>query len=568
VAGREELLAARLGCLVSVIHASATTPLDPADRSILRWGSGAIRREHLHTRSRRVSPTALMIASHHRAAWCHRLLDHCPETLELLTDRCSRCGRTQTWLAARGIGFCDERGCGPLEGSGVFLPDDLADGYRTFAAICSPVPDERASAVAGLTSELQDLPPVALTAFALMIGLALEGSGNSMREALCKLSPSERSRAASGGAASLDDWPNRLRHDVRAELKARGVAHGDARRKLRAGLLSATIAQAGGERLRNLMLKALPEINVEVGRSFAGLDEEQILGSVAAKRIGVKHPRLQQLARSGIFEEEGIVEADRRRALYSAGSIAAAADARRNSSPIGYLMRQLGLPRYACEHIVGASDVEAEKHPFAMTMPGQPRVRTASAETYLNGFMTLRGAAFAPADVIRIDLAMKAVGGRLKPWRQVLLAIRRELLRAWLVDSPGPLIARLLIRPSELARFAALDARHGVDPEAFTSTLMSQIDAMTVLNLRQVDGPRLIAANLIHFEKGARALLANMEDVLDVARDYVSTAEAAASLNEGPKSAWHRVTRALGAQSSPAGWPRSRFEERFVARRS
>jgi hypothetical protein len=413
VVGRERELAARLGCPPSVVMAAATPILDADDATILRWGDGAIRRANLETRLRRISPISLATSSHHRAAWCNRLLDHCPESLEMLVDRCSRCGRAQRWLAARGIGYCDERGCGPIAGMGSMLPSELAEGYRLFAALCSPIAAQRRVAMAGLAPELASLPPITLTELTLKVGLALEGTAMSGRRAQTDLSPLERSRAASRGAAALLDWPLRLRREIREELARRGIGDGPARRDLRAGMLAAGRSIRGRNQLLGVMSKALPEIHVEVGRSFAGLDGERLLGSAAALRLGISHVELRNFASTGMFSEEGVVDGSYRRALYDAAQIEQAAAAWRSSAPVEDLMRPTGLPRYACERIVGAGDIERESHPFALTLPGQPRLRRDALDQYLHSLQSACRSGEVPTGCIRLSAAMRIVVGAL-----------------------------------------------------------------------------------------------------------------------------------------------------------
>ncbi len=567
VVGHEAALAARLGCPQATIVAASTPPIDARDGAVVRWGDGAIKREWLDSRLRRVAPGSLRLSDHHRATWCNRLLGHCPETLESLVDRCARCGRDQRWLAAEGIGWCDRRGCGPLDAIGEPLPAELADDYRTFAGLCSPIPQEREMARASLAPVLAELPPATLIDFVFRLGLALQDSTSSPRKALTDATPAERSRAAARGAAALTQWPLGLRAEVRRELAVRGSANGAARRRLRAGMLAAaSMLPSDDAGAPSILLAALPEIQGEVGRSFIGIDGARLLGSDAAGRLGISHAALRRHADAGMFVAEGVVERGYRRALYDCSVIDEAASAWRRSDPIGRLIRALGLPRYACERIVGAGDVTRETHPFALTLADQPRTLTASADAYLSSLVEACRHEAPPPNVVRLDAALKIVGGRLKPWRQVLDAVRKGQLAAWMEDGSAPIARRIHVLPADIAHHVMRNADDCLLDGAFVSPSMSQVDAMTVLNLRQIDGPLLESAKLLRFDKGRRSLLIKVDEVLAIARGYVATPEAAARIGIGPAAAWHETSHVLGPPQSPAGWPRQRFDDWFASR--
>lgn len=567
VVGREAALAARLGCPEATIVAASTPPLDVPDGAMVRWGDGAIRREWLDSRLRRVAPGALRSSNHHRATWCNRLLGHCPETLETLVDRCARCGRDQRWLAAEGLGWCDRRGCGPLDAIGEPLPGELADDYRMFASLCSPIPQEREIVHASLAPVLAELPPAILIDFIFRLGLALQDSTSSPRKALTGAAPAERSRVAARGAAALRQWPLGLRAEIRHELAVRGSADGAARRRLRAGMLAAASVLPSDDAGRpSILLSALPEIRGEIGRSFIGIDGARLLGSDAARRLGISHGALRRHADAGMFVAEGVVERGYRRALYESSVIDEAASAWRRSDPIARLIRALGLPRYACEMIVGAGDVVRETHPFALTLADQPRTLTASTDAYLSSLVEACRHEAPPPGVVRLDAALKIVGGRLKPWRQVLDAVRSKKLKAWMEASPAPIVRRIRVLPADIAHHLMRSADEGLLDGAFVSPAMSQVDAMTVLNLRQIDGPLLASAKLLRFDKGRRSLLVEVDEVLAIARGHVATPEAAARIGIGPAAAWHETSHVLGPPQSPAGWPRRRFDDWLASR--
>jgi hypothetical protein len=336
-----------------------------------------------------------------------------------------------------------------------------------------------------------------------------------------------------------------------------------ARKQLRAAIFVAAGQSRSNRDVAALLRGALPEAFVEIGRAFSGLDREALLGSVAARRLGITHAQLQTAARNGIFEEVCVHDGGYRRAQYSVKEIDDAATAWRTSSPLELVGRLTGLPRYACERIVGCGDIQRECHPYVLHRTEQPRVVSSSIDQYVSSIKEACTHDVAPLDAVRISSAMRAVGGRLKPWQHVLAAIRRGHLPCWITEGSAPLIQRLLVRPSQAERFAGLDADSGLSADAFLSDHMSQIDAMAVLNLRQIDGPILEEAGILSPLTGTRSFLFPTEDVLAVAADWISTSEASARMGISPVKAYHLLEWKFGARPSAAGWSRAAFEKAF-----
>lgn len=151
---------------------------------------------------------------------------------------------------------------------------------------------------------------------------------------------------------------------------------------------------------------------------------------------------------------------------------------------------------------------------------------------------------------------MRAVGGRLKPWRQLLDAIRERRLTAWLGDPARPLATRLLVQPEDARPFLELEADQDAVPDAICSPYMSQAEAVALLNLHQKNGPALRKEGLLTFRQIGPALGALVVDVVRLAETYVTAAELAA--REGGTAAdWNATLQAaLGPRPVRCGWPR------------
>ncbi|MBD8736231.1 hypothetical protein [Sphingomonas sp. CFBP 13706] len=561
--GYEEALAARLGCRPDDVRAAATPYIGPERNGIVRWGSGALVRAHLETRRRRVAPSALASAPHHRAAWMNLMLDYCPETLERLIDACPRCLRPLGWRSAWGIGHCDDPDCEVLPVGSEFLTTELASGYRMFAELGSPVPEERSRRLAAMAPEFAALHPVAILDFAFRLGTALDAGGRVGRGGVCDMPGDARARSVATGAELLQAWPGALREAVRSAIAADDGRTAAARRSLKASLLRAATPRSGGDAVEAMLRDAIPEVFVEVGRVFSGIDRAMILGSESARRLCVTHAELAAASQNGVFTEEAVHEGGYRRVQYVEAEIVAAAAARRDSVPIGVVVKSIGAPLYACERIIGSGAIERERHPFALTLHGQPRAVKASLEDYVTSVERACRATPPPADAVGLQPAMRSIGGGLKPWRRVLAAVIAGALPCWLSPAEGSLADRMLVRQSDVARFSAVENGDGVSDDAHLSTAMSQLDAMAVLNLKQTEGPRLLDAGLITAAAGRRSLLIPIAQVVSLAREWISTAEIAANTALSPARAYRMVEAVLGPKPSPAGWLRTDYDRAF-----
>lgn len=557
VQGHEEALAARLGCGPELIENLATPRLAPdgTASALVRWGAGSIHRQDLDMRRRRVSPLTLTQEPHARAEWMNRLLDYCPVSLERLVDTCPSCGRPLGWLSGWGVEHCDERRCRTLPPSGMVLDRELVDGYRSFAALVSPVPGEREAFVRHLHPDLRTLAPTTLADLTLRLGASIGGSGPMGRDALRLLPAETKARCAALGIRLLEDWPAKLRSSIVETLSTMPDDDGVERRRLRAALMSAAGTSEEFGSARPIVAGAVPEAFQEIGKAFAGMTGVMILGSAAARRLAVRHFELKRLVDAGLFHRETTLSGRHRRELYRRDEIEAAAVAWEGSVPIAAAERRLGIPRYAAERLISCGDLLAESHAFVLSQDGPPRLRPESIEAY-EALLVARARGIPGSTHVDLVTAVRAVGGRLKPWRQVLDAIARGDLEVSLRGHAGPLSRRLLVAAEAVSPFLRMDVDEGVPRDFAYSRKLSQADAMSVLNLYDKNAPEIREAGYLRFEQSGRADLASIDAVLAIASAHMSLGEAVArsgwSISESRKA----LSRELGTPRSVLGWDR------------
>lgn len=132
--------------------------------------------------------------------------------------------------------------------------------------------------------------------------------------------------------------------------------------------------------------------------------------------------------------------------LYDAGDIAAASFTWRGSAHLFLIERELGVPRYAPRET--ASDVLAKTD--------QTRVPRSAVKSYLLSIRDIAESEDGSEHDMSLVAAMRAVGGHLKFWRQVLSAVVSCDLPVDLRTGSGALAHCLVVMPEEIAPFRRL----------------------------------------------------------------------------------------------------------------
>jgi len=127
-------------------------------------------RSRFETRRRRIASIALAAGGRHRVGWMDRLLPYCPETLERLVDSCSECAGPLLWTGAGRIDVCGRCGETVQPSAAAPLPAALAEDYRAFAGLSSPIRGYRLPILAALPVRLAGVPCGTLSRLAFTSG--------------------------------------------------------------------------------------------------------------------------------------------------------------------------------------------------------------------------------------------------------------------------------------------------------------------------------------------------------------------------------------------------------------
>jgi hypothetical protein len=156
---------------------------------------------------------------------------------------------------------------------------------------------------------------------------------------------------------------------------------------------------------------------------------------------------------------------------------------------------------------------------------------------------------------IRIAQAMKAVGGRFKPWGPALQAFLNGDIAYSVDDVPGRFADRIRIHVKDARRVASLIYSAPTSQRLAPATMMSKADAMEVLNIASKQVTELFAD--VPTRKGGREKALAVVDVVAMARRSISSAELAARRGVATQIAYADAVRSgMAWLASAASQPR------------
>lgn len=551
-----ERLAFVIRCETALLCANAgeRVPPEAGSKSVdLRFGAHRVPRAYMDLNRRRISPLSLIKEDYHRLNWMNLLLPYCPESLERLVSSCMNCGSDLGWHYAKGIGTCEfcDREIPPSNEAA--LPDGQAGDYRLFANLASPSGRDMAAALAALPQKLQSTAPSTLVRLALQIGGIVQAAPTDSSPTLAVLGLDKPTLAAviSSGAALLRAWPTGLQDwvsarsvELRDDPHALQALHSRLRRLTRRGPAPAALC--------DLVIDALPHVRKHAVHSPA-VTRRYYLFKEVRRRLGLEAQEIKALREWEGIKFQRVTTSTHQKGQFDADQIDEIAPVFRTSIAFNSCTGRLKLPLYAVEQCCRPGLLEREDHPALLAARSRPSVRAASLTAFHNSLLRARSRGRRRREAVPLSVAVKRIGGRLKPWGSILGALVDRNLDFWLTGN-APTIRSIFVLPTDLAAFErSIDepADFGIE----SSATISQADAAEVLNIKSGLLSEVSVDLGIQFRATGRALITSRDTVLRAAAEVAWNAEISWHLGVN----FHRVEESLLALDVPrqsSGWCR------------
>jgi len=567
-----ERLADKIGCSAEDVAMHSHQALDASPQAVkpgnvVRIGGSACRRDQLHFNTRRISPASLAISPHHRLVWLHNQLPFCPESLELLIDKCTSCGEVLRWSRCRGIGTCEY--CRHVIGSenAAFLDPKLANAYRGFASIVAGMPSERDRIVSGLAPTLARLSPISLSTIMFSLG-ALVRLDHDVSER-SELTHKKVAECAAVGFELIQNWPDTARAAIQSKIaSAPGKGDGLAAFMVKARKLA--VAHRVRPDQAQLVQDAFPELFRRVAYAFEAGDKSMNVSELI-KRTNLRSSKIELIRKAKALPRKVFREGPRVGMVLDRAKALEFVQRNEDARPASRLERALDLPRYGLEQLVCLGLVTAEAHPALKVIYPDLLITSQSMSNFIVRLKAKRSEKPMPRGTVTIYKATRAIGGELKPWGYIYQAMLQGEIEFWideektdLAGSGRPLNRSIKVMTSQILQFREVQFGRNLFPEFPFATKVSQRDALEILNLNSKYIQPVIEAGRLQYEMQNATQVFDLDAVLVYAREMIPVGELSHYLGVLE----HLVPKKM-ATSFPdvkvvdTGWERPAMEDRL-----
>jgi hypothetical protein len=491
----------------------------------------------IEKRVRRFSPGSLSTSPHCRAIWELRDLPFCPESWELLIDRCV-CGVRQGWIRLNGVHRCDD--CGRLlskmpTGS---VAENLREALLIASGLASPLPDDQEAALALLPLAMRGVNRARLFDCVMRLRRALVGDAPDIDEDLSALHDA---------CVAMARWPKGI-----AALTPNSRISSPAWSGIVGRYNDLVVSDPPSAKAPERTRLSINDVCVEAGeQDFNTKGNQALLGIRPAYELA----RLSSETLLAARERGHLQRLDKLRggklvpAFERADVEQFAAAFRRRLAPetVGY---RLGLGRRAvqevaaCGHILSTGiSLSNDEVWFTEEDIASFRARLESMRTGLK-------------EPLRLKDALLVVNGRTKPWGSIVGAMLEGNLKFAFGDEDGKLFDTIAIERSarpELVRMAST-----APGDSAWVGRVTKHEALEILNVSQNSR----ALDTLPSE-GRNPITYSLEDVLGLAGRAVSVLELATVTGRTLASTYGLITSAGVEFVAGDMWSRQQAEDRI-----
>ena len=528
-----------------------------SDGLFVSFFGAAVPHYDLDLRSRRIAPAALKRSHHHRALWTHRLLLADPETCQLLIDRCPACRLRLGWNSMRSMARCDRCDADLLDAEAPYVDPAQRDGFRFMTGLLHPVPETRTLALSALPDDIAGLDRGEVFEMGWRLaGLFAPVDAVRSRHAR-RLHQGDVLERLALGAALLRGWPGALR-DALSDLVVR-----DGEEELRRVHRAMRLA-AGALTRRPAMSTLLRTSFKDVFRSYvtaAGrLGGRSLIGKDAARIARLNHHRFVKARRAGAIGTLIASGTKSIHATYLVADMEAVGQANRSRTSSRHVADQLGISVHGVEQLAALGVLEPIDNATIRACYLGVQVTAASFDA-LRARLIERATAFDDGeDLLPLSRAMRAIGGREKPWGPVLAALADGAIPFALGAPRGPhpqFAFDIMVRWRDMPGIVAMEFHVGDFPDAMFEPDVSTRDALETLNSTSRHHGSLKAVLGV----GDKRPRLPREQIIELARVRISPGEVGMRWTNGSRK--RQGTLWSLPRLDVLGWCRADVEELF-----
>lgn len=524
----------------------------------IRFAGATVPSVLIEKRVRRFSPSALAMSPHHRAIWDVRLIPACTVTGEILLRSCGDpgCGPTG-WTATLGINHCEHcmADLTAIRTDRIGEDDRLALGE--VAALFSHDETQCAASLRLLPRDIAWLDVGDVVALITRIAPVVDRSLPLSLAGLLAAPPGQLSAAVAKSWRIMRGWPDALGDLAAKRVSARSGRHNDGNGGRTMRFLTRKRHSGTSPAVLDVVEDWRRSRNVEADEG-AAMRARTLPGSEVSRITGMDSGRLVEHRRDGLFKIHFVLDRERPEARYDKAEIIDLNAAVADRCSAAATAAALGTSSHGVEQLAAMRLLHVLDHPVVLAHY-DARQMSGSSLSQLVEAIKATAESGRTAKTVTLRNAMKAVGGRPKPWGPAYAMLLNGELPYCLASGDLPLSDLVLVDASAASILASLFLHE--DVAAKLSPLMSKIDAGELLNLN----PKRTTAVLAGYETGAgsHAKAVPLEAVLRIARRHISAAEIAARRGVTTACARSDAFAAGVPELGPAGFDRLMVEREF-----
>lgn len=530
----------------------------------------------IEKRIRRFSPRGLsksladpnIACAYDRAVWHIRAFPFCTETWEALLDKCPYCQKHPAWQHTLGIDRCEHCMTDLKTARANIIPKKLRPSLIAAIGLVDHDHDRRAASLALLPERISRMgPTLALDLLVNLLPVIDATLPTDPAILFFKTQPLQICHAVSGAWQMMVGWPGALTTFASNRVATRTAKHSDGNGGRTIRFLTPRRNTGASPELIDLIAEWRAEVDIDGPKGPAILERTRCI-TAACNLTGLGTAEVSDLRRRNALPAVFVIHKGRPEPRFPADAFEIISDRLAARMSIDRARLALGLPCNGIEQLVAMRLLEREEHTYITARYGAMQIVASSIDD-----LAARLAADACGDpeVCKLPLhsAMKAVGGRLKPWGPAFRALlhtslpRNERFDFVLAPGTAPLSRRILIAKADIERVRALifDPGHPAHKRIAYADTMSKIDAGEVLNLGFRQSVPLLGA--ITTRAGTREKLVPVAYVLDLAKTHISASEIGMRLGISPHSAWREAKAKKVLKLGPGGLCRSDAEKKI-----